>query len=245
MQALNVFVDYDNVDPSLKRAGPVSLGRTLAGYIPSATLVQYDAVKIRLYGGWRVKGSLTNAAQRIIPDIQANSLTVFNISLDGGMKPIRLKIELAQTPISNNILLEETLVRDRDLRKFRVKQSQWTECAAPGLRCGFSQFSSLAYDTPCTTTGCSSKLSDLFVRDEQKMVDTLLVADLTYQCLSQNASNIVVVSSDIDMWPGVLVAIKKGCNVIHLHPRRNWKTQHHLLRTISRENLRFYQQFSI
>lgn len=77
------------------------------------------------------------------------------------------------------------------------------------------------------------------------MVDTLLVADIAYQAFVHKATDVVIVSSDTDMWPGVLLAMTAGCNVVHLHTRSGWKTQKHLMATLCSATNRRYTQLSV
>lgn len=245
MSNLAVLVDFDNVEPSLTRAGAVNLAKSLVSLVPASVLARHTSVQVRLYGGWRSKGTLTTTAQKLIPAIRAGSPTVVGRpGAEGGGAPIRLTVELAEGPIGMPTQLQETLVRDRDLRKFRAR-STWEECATPGGGCGMSVQSTLTHATPCSVAGCTSRLGHILVRDEQKMVDTLLVADIAYQALALKTTDIVVVSSDTDMWPGVLLAMRSGCNVVHLHTRTGWKTQRHLMSTLSQRAMANYIQLSV
>ncbi len=243
MPSLLVLVDYDNVERPLLRAGPVAFARLLIPLIPEAVLAKHDAVQVRLYGGWRTLGVLTTVAQNLVPDIRNQSPAMVAVPKSGGQHQLRFSVELADGLIGLNAPLQETLAKDRDLRKFRSRRG-WPECA-DSANCGFAQFVGVSYSTACGKAGCSSQLSDVLVRDEQKMVDTLIVADIAFQSLSQRASDIVVVSSDTDMWPGVLLALRSGCSVTHIHTRRGWKTQRHLLATLNGHALRSYHQLSV
>lgn len=242
---LTMLIDYDNVDPSLTRAGPISLAKSLVQTIPANTLGQYNTLRARLYGGWRVQGALTVSAQRLVPDMRSGSPTIIsNPTRTSGM-PLRLIVEFAEGPLGTGVILEETLVKDRTLRKFRALPTPWTECQSPTRNCGMAHVDSFAHDTQCSTQGCTNRLGKILVRDEQKMVDTLLVADIAHQALVQRANDVVVVSSDVDMWPGVLLAAHAGCNVIHVHTKQKWRTQRHLIRTLSAQTMRYYQQLSV
>lgn len=99
--------------------------------------------------------------------------------------------------------------------------------------------------TACAVAGCGSTVGDVLVRDEQKMVDTLLVADIALHTFATGASDLVVVSSDIDMWPGVLLAVQAGCHVTHIHTKSGWRTQGHLMRTLNRSTGRAYRQLTV
>jgi uncharacterized LabA/DUF88 family protein len=50
---------------------------------------------------------------------------------------------------------------------------------------------------------------------EQKLVDTMMVADMIYLARADNAA-IAVVSSDDDMWPGILSGLVAGAQLIHI-----------------------------
>jgi len=160
------------------------------------------------------------------------------------MHPFRLTTELADGPLGSGISLEETLVRERGLRKFRARSGSPTACASQS-RCGMSPYLGFTQATACSVVGCGSTLGDVLVRDEQKMVDTLLVADMAVHTLTKAASDLVVVSSDVDMWPGVLIALQAGCHVTHIHTKPGWRTQSHLLRTLNQSTGRAYRQLSV
>lgn len=239
-----VFVDYDNVAASHTRAGPVNLAKMLVTLIPSATLACHSHVTVRLYGGWRLQSTLTTLAQRLIPDIRSASPCIISFNQAGNTLNLRLTVELADKPIGASIPFEQTLVKDRGLRKFRSLATPWSECM-DAESCGFISFVGSTHNLSCGKSGCLTKLGDIFVRDEQKMVDTLIVADIAHQALVERATNIVVVSSDTDMWPGVLLALRAGCSVSHIHTRNGWRTQRHLLNTLNNQLSRIYQQLSV
>lgn len=118
------------------------------------------------------------------------------------------------------------------------------ECASV-VGCGLNQFFGLSNATPCTNTACACTLGDVLVRDEQKMVDTLLVADIAAHAFTSRATDVVVVSSDIDMWPGVLLALRTGCSVTHMHTKSGWRTQTHLVGTLGSSLGKAYRQLAV
>lgn len=239
-----VYVDYDNVDPIHTRAGPVSLAKVLVALIPGPVLGRHSRVTVRLYGGWRTEATLTTMAQRLVPDIRAASPCIVSSMHNGQALSLHLSVELAEKPIGASLPFEQTFVRDRGLRKFRTTPIPWAQCA-DSCSCGFINFTGLTHNSNCGKPGCPTKLGDIFVRDEQKMVDTLIVADIAHQALVARATDIVVVSSDTDMWPGVLLALRAGCSVSHIHTRSGWKTQRHLMNTMDGHLKRIYQQLSV
>src|SRR5690606_32209276 len=137
---LQVIVDFDNVESSLKSAGPVVLAKGLLSLVPGPTLGKYEAANVRLYGGWRMRGDLTSSAQRLIPDIRASSPAVYRFGVGGERQHLKLTVELADKPLGHGVRLEETYVRERSLRRFRARREPWGSCR--GRDCGFSAFSS-------------------------------------------------------------------------------------------------------
>ena len=242
MSTLYVFVDFDNVEQGLKSAGPVALARTILTLVSNSLLRQHDEAIVRLYGGWRSGGGLTSSAQTLIPDIRASSPAIFPYTLDGTIYNIRLIVELAEKPLGSSVILSETYVKDRSLRKFRVRQKPWDGCHNP--QCGYQIYSGAGGNDVCPNQSCSVRLVDIFVRDEQKMVDTLMVADIARVTLVEGCRDIVMVSSDTDMWPGLLLAMSAGCYVTHVHTKQGWKTQRHLMQTIDGLLGRFYSSTS-
>lgn len=245
MSTLPILVDYDNLDRAITRAGPVALARTLAPLVPAGVLTVHDSINVRLYGGWRSQGAPTIAAQQLIPNIRADCPTVLPIRTPHGVtKSLRLNVELADGPIGSTILLQETLARNRGLRRFRARSLTAHECTRPS-NCGLNAFLHASHQTECQEPGCSVRLADLLVRDEQKMVDTLLVADVAELALAQRSPHVVLVSSDTDMWPAVLLALRIGSNVIHIHTTAGWRTQGHLMGTLSTGLPGQYHQLSV
>ena len=207
-------------------------------------LAKHSAVLVRLYGGWRERGNLTPSAQRLIPDIRSGSPCIVQLEHSGALHPFRLTTELADGPLGSGISLEETLVRERGLRKFRARSGAPAACASHSS-CGMSTYRGFTQATACAVAGCGTTLGDFLVRDEQKMVDTLLVADIAVHSLTTGASDLVVVSSDIDMWPGVLLAVQAGCHVTHIHTKPGWRTQSHLMRTLRHAAGQAYRQLTV
>lgn len=54
----------------------------------------------------------------------------------------------------------------------------------------------------------------------QKLVDTVLTADLI-QVSPPASTQIAVVTSDDDLWPGIYTALSQGATVHHVRPSRS------------------------
>ena len=59
----------------------------------------------------------------------------------------------------------------------------------------------------------------MLAREEQKLVDSMLVVDLVHFAETTDEP-LVVVSADDDLWPGIRFVLLRGANVIHVIPRR-------------------------
>ena len=67
----------------------------------------------------------------------------------------------------------------------------------------------------CPETSCTRSIDQLLTRAEQKLVDTMLVADLIHLA-SSGETSLAIVSSDDDLWPGMLMAMSNGTHVVHV-----------------------------
>jgi hypothetical protein len=70
----------------------------------------------------------------------------------------------------------------------------------------------------CTIQSCNVSQADLLRKTEQKLVDTMLTSDLLFfATLGQR--ELIVVSSDDDLWPGIRTALGIGASVTLVHTR--------------------------
>jgi len=245
MDTLSVLVDYDNLDNVTRAPGPVGAAKAILARLPANLLFPYTAIAVRLYGGWRTSIGLTTVAQQqLVPDIRANSPTVHGTTYIGQTKSLRVRVELAVAPVGTKHPFPDTLVRDRDLRFFRARPHPWGGCARE-QSCGMSLLCSSTAQTRCQIAGCGVQLNDIFVRDEQKMVDTLIVADIAQQALVAKEQEIVVVSSDADIWPGIFLALQNACRITHVHTSPGWKTPRALIDTLSHPMSQNYRELSL
>lgn len=242
---LNVLVDYDNVPSSVWAPGPIQAASALCAYLPAAVVGSEPQITVRLYGGWKTKSVSTRVAQALIPQLASGSHTF--IPRPGhsiSAPPIRLVVELALAPLGSQTPFDTTLARDRSIRSFRPKQAASSPCHLPRA-CGLSFLSNLTHRTACSSAGCGATVQDLLVRDEQKMVDTLMVADMAHATFVDRDADIVVITSDTDIWPGVLLALRAGCAVTQIHAKPNMQTPAALLNMLPRAASHYFSQICI
>jgi hypothetical protein len=71
----------------------------------------------------------------------------------------------------------------------------------------------------CPKGGCPITPSGLLKRrGEQKLVDTMMVADLIHLA-HVGESHVAIVTSDDDVWPGIISAMIGGTHVIHVETK--------------------------
>lgn len=244
MKLLPVIVDFDNIEARHRSQGPLSLARMLMGLLPANLLYPYDLASFRLYGGWRTGTNLTNGAAILSASISQDSQTTVTIKHLGEEKKIRVSVSLAGGPAGSRKILPDTYVRNRKLRHFKALNTPWHECANH-QSCGMS-FLHLGHNgTPCRTKDCFVHLGDVLVRDEQKMVDTLMVADIAHETFVSKAEDIIVVSSDSDVWPGIFLALRNGRRITQIHSKTGFITPPSLTAMLDQAASAGYREFSI
>jgi uncharacterized LabA/DUF88 family protein len=115
----------------------------------------------------------------------------------------------------------------RDLwHTYRVRQfPQKMACVPPAARgcanqsCPLSVVAVAVTSDICPTSGCTISPRDLFEKNEQKLVDSMIGVDGLH--ISRTSDDLVIVSSDDDLWPPIHSALAYGKDV-------------HLLQTLQR-----------
>jgi hypothetical protein len=219
---LNILVDYDNVPSTLWAPGPIQAAASMCARLPACVVGSEPELTVRLYGGWKTSSASTHRAQQLIPQLAAGHIYIPRPGHIATALNIRLNVQLAVAPLGAQTPFDTTLAKNRAIRSFRPRQGV-TACFQPSA-CGMAFLANLTHTTACTMSQCSMMAQDLLVRDEQKMVDTLMVADMAHAAYVDKDDDIVVITSDTDIWPGVLLAIKAGCAVTQIHATPNMRT---------------------
>jgi hypothetical protein len=213
-----ILVDYDNVDFAVRRKGSFYLISHILDTIGTDLLNEGDRIRVRLYGGWYEAQSLSRSAQRLSVDLQQQFPTAITISRPGAQVKQRVSVELAASlMIDPTATLVNTYRRRGFPENLQFSAPPLRHCVAPHT-CALSVMHNTLSIGGCTVSSCPVQLKDVAFREEQKLVDTMLIADLVHVA-SREKEYIVIVSNDDDMWPGILSALKLGAKVIHVHPR--------------------------
>lgn len=208
---MKVLVDYDNLSREASGKGLVYLAdRILGRILPIAG--PKPAVSFRLYGGWDRNNRMTKVGQELSVEIQS----AFPRTLRFAENPVILKMQLAQALEALPGKSLPNTLREEPMRKLKCQIPSRTTCR--NTSCPIDPMASFLNHGRCQIDGCIAEPKMLLSRSEQKLVDTMIVADMIYLA-SQGEECIGLVSSDDDMWPGILSVLNLGVNLIHIQTR--------------------------
>lgn len=208
---MKVLVDYDNLPHDASNKGLIYLADRILSRV-STIADPHPAINFRLYGGWDRNNRMTRTGQNLSIEIQS----AFPRTLRTGGKPVILKMQLAQALEALPGKRLPNTLREEPMRKIKCQTPSRTTCRT--LQCPIDPMASFLNDGRCPMDGCIAEPRMLLSRSEQKLIDTMMVADMIYLA-SQREACIAIVSSDDDMWPGILSALNLGVKVIHLQTR--------------------------
>lgn len=209
-----VLVDYDNV--RLGRKGPRYFVTRLLDGVGVRRCSGEAAVRCRLYGGWFDGARLSKRAQRLVPEIRGVFPRRVTVSDGDGAVRVRVTMELASSLVGDGVALTHTYRRRSLPAGLACARPPFAGCASPS-RCAVAGVAPFVDGDECPHPGCGVTPRAVLGRNEQKLVDSMLVVDLVR--LAQASESIVLVSSDDDMWPGIRGALLHGAHVLHVHAR--------------------------
>jgi uncharacterized LabA/DUF88 family protein len=215
------LVDWDNVDDRHRQQGvryvADRLWTALGDLLPNLATVQQFYV--RLYGGWygwNGPRNMTPLASQLLADLEAQF--PFFLRIPSTNSKVKISAELAQSLLcAPKHVLPHTFRLRHGTRKITFSDPAETGCAVP--HCPMQvvhRFFSLGR---CPESGCTRAVDEFVIRSEQKLVDTMLVSDMVHLAHSGETC-IAILSSDDDLWPGLLMAMSLGIRVVHLGTKR-------------------------
>ena len=210
------LVDYDNL-----RVRPNRLRYAVTRLLDAIGARRFagDArLRCRLYGGWFDRFRLSKSAQRVVGDVDSMFPRRVPVSDDDGAVTVLVRIELARTLVGDRVDLTHTYRRRSVPPNLSCAPAPFDGCARPS-RCPVADLARFIDDAACPIPDCVVTPETVLRKDEQKLVDSMVVADLIR--LAQTTSeSLVLASSDDDMWPGIRVALLHGARLLHVRSRR-------------------------
>lgn len=166
-----------------------------------------DLLIFRFFGGWYLENEVAEQkfdAQRKI----ASWPTMLRVELN----VVRISYTFADGIIgyeqNDNAIIRQTYVQRRaKLKGIKIKKKE--NCT--NMACSIKTVQRwLGSSHSCTLKGCETKFDDMFVRYEQKQVDSHLLCDFILSLKDDKYSKIFIMSSDIDFMPGIQTAVLLG-----------------------------------
>lgn len=170
------------------------------------SLTSSSYIEIRLYGGWYQDDRLTNKASILLGFL--SSFNFFPIIKNNNI--IRGKIEVVDTLINvPNYQWRNTLKEKSGMSYIKINNEKLNEtCSQNKTNCPPHILKRIAKKKThmCAVDGCDSLNNDLFIKTEQKMVDTMIACDLISYSMEDDIFKIIIVSDDVDFFPALAVA---------------------------------------
>ena len=209
-----VLVDYDNL-----RLGRRSLQYFVARLVDGlgTWCLRERSIRCRLYGGWFDGNRLSTGAQRLAEEMER--MFPRRMRLLDGRRAVRLRVtmEFARGLIGDTVDFTHTYRRRSLPAGLRCATPPFAECGHEA-DCAVRGLTSFVNESKCPHPQCEVTPRSILWRGEQKLVDSMLVADLIQ--LGRTASEVIVlVSSDDDMWPGLRAALLHNARVVHVTAR--------------------------
>jgi hypothetical protein len=178
--------------------------------------LRFQKLHFRLYGGWDTFGGVaTPLAQTLSAQIQGALPYLLPPVFAGGV-PTLVTAELVRESLWIPIPLADTF-RPRHPGQRGIRGVIPVGCTSPTRPCQLHTALAVLNQPQCSAT-CAVQPHDAVAKDEQKQVDTCIVADLTYQAL-MGSDPVALVSSDDDLWPGIFASASLGIPIVHVHTR--------------------------
>jgi hypothetical protein len=216
-----ILVDYDNIPEIERSRGALNVVDRVINRLDEKGMIPSTRVDFKFYGGWYLDKSLTFAAQRLVAELSSKFPHPYKLN-GSPHSSIIVSAQLAHSlEIHPKQELHSTFrLRAAPLKKFRCRTPAEVGCLKP-LTCPMAAMQSLFDTGICPAPGCSHAMDDFFPkRGEQKLVDSMMVADLIYAAMRKDDA-IAVVSSDDDLWPGIISAMILGSHVLHVETKQS------------------------
>lgn len=217
-----LLVDYDNLDRPLRGRGTRQIVSRLLDVLGPVEADQSEPVRCRLYGGWSEGEASSRKAAALAPELQSQFPCHIPVGGWAGHGVV-VRAELARSLASDpGVFLTHTHRRRGLPRVLRCDRAPFKDCAEPAS-CPIAPLEPLLRDATCPREGCQVEPHTILAREEQKMVDAMLVVDLLHFA-ETTSEQLVLVSDDDDFWPGIRFVLLRGGRVTHVVSRRRQAT---------------------
>lgn len=220
-----ILVDYDNLPRIYRERGTNGgthgihqLANKLLELVGPKRIaaLSNSRVRIKLYGGWFENNQLSNKAQRLSANVSSSFPTAMSISDAVTHARALVRVDMGYSlEIEPSVHLLNTFRRREFPKGLRCDAPPIANCGNTSS-CAINNFYSVISNEECSDTNCSVQIGSILTRHEQKLVDTMMVADMIH-IATIKTPEFVIVSSDDDLWVGIKTALLLGTKVLHLH----------------------------
>ena len=212
-----VLVDYDNVRELYRQRGLVFVVELVVRSLGYGVLNGVDRLRMRLYGGWFEENRISRRAQLLATQIYSSFPRRVSVTdQTGAIAAPLVNVEFARSlECDPSNVLTHTYRPRAGIGSVKGADLPYRGCA-DAANCPLGCIYAFLTTENCPTLGCTVTIGDVFLRQEQKLVDAMMVSDLIHLSLRQKYP-LIVVSSDDDLWPGIHSALVHGAVVHHVH----------------------------
>lgn len=208
-----VLVDYDNIDKSILRLGIFYVINKIVSKIDPNEVINGRHVTVRLYGGWYEHSSFTIRAQNLSVDISSSFPNT--LMLSDNRTSVIVNCEMAYSLLADPTNHLFHTYRTRGIPT-GLKASHPRNCGCSSINCPIENVFYFITNNICNVCNVVTP-EDILYRGEQKLIDTMLTSDLIYSF--NLSSNLCIVSSDDDFWPGIMTTLTLGKKVVQIHTK--------------------------
>jgi uncharacterized LabA/DUF88 family protein len=213
-----VIIDYNNIHPTVRRRGLRYIAEGIARTLGATAVGKYRRLHLRLYDGWYRVQTPTHIAQTTSAEVQRDFPTTVTLpSANGQALRAVIAAEMAYSlHCDPSTHIWHTFRPRSGQANITCNAPASAGCVSPS--CVLSPLPRFFSSRHCPDTTCTLTTEDLIVRNEQKLVDSMMATDLMSLHLSSH-EELVVVSSDDDLWPVMRLLLHRGHMIYHIHTK--------------------------
>ncbi len=216
---IGFFIDYDNLSDISKAEGLLACVTKILDNFQSTSLGTINRVEIRIYGGWYdSSANLTLKAIDLSQEIENDFPKPLTLKKNNKFLKFICNSELAFSLIE----VPGEIYFNTFRRKVVNKSMRPLSKAKLGCEidtCLADQFHKCFSERKCIHTNCQRPLSDFIHRNEQKMVDTLIICDILHG--SSIYDHCILISSDEDFVPLIRTFLNRNSNITLVETKSN------------------------
>lgn len=210
MSVIGVLIDFDNIFPkAINKYTSEDVELTLKKILDviKENVVNTEAIKIRLYGGWYMDTTLTQRAS-VISTMLPTLNTLFPMICNHN-KRILGSVELAIQLYGQTYIWYNTFRERPGIPKLRIDLNAiGDKCNDDPATCPVKilKWFTEKKSRICRKPDCNTVHNSVFFERTQKYVDTMIACDIISMSMDKDVESVYVVSDDVDHFPAFAVS---------------------------------------